>query len=945
MWQYASAVAKATYDYVLVKILATYNYNANCVVFDGIQVTKEGFGESYEYDGNGNIVKVTDILGQETKYTYENNELTEILSPTNIKTVNTYENHNLKQSDKQYEVDNPQKNKKEWKSFETVKYDYDNCGNLKSTTSTAGGVTKTTSAEYRSGGNFLDYTIDTEGNKTTYGYNLENSTLEWVQYPEDTTATRTEYTYDDMFRLVSTNAHTDTGNDLSAQYTYDGDLLTAITTPSTTYSLAYGDFALRTGVSIGGVALATYKYTTDANHYLEELDFGNDDAVQYTYDKLGRVTQEDYRENGSSTVSRTITYKYDNTGALATMKDSKTGITTKYYYDTVGRTVRQAEIGGDILHKVWYEYDDHGNLKETRECYDQTSYTTVYSYNELTQRLEKIQHDVASEAYTYDDFDRITEKTTKHNSTQVLTETITYHPTSDRVTSLALGTYGTYQYTYDGNGNIISVKKGDKTTTYVYDSANQLIRENNQEAGKTWVWTYDDAGNILSKKEYAYSTGTLGTVQDTISYGYGNATWGDLLTSYDGSTIFYDNIGNPTSDANWSYTWSQGRQLSSMYRASVTWNFTYDANGMRIGRSYGSNVYTYIYSGSQLSYMTYGSNAMKFTYGADGSPLAVDYNGTTYYYVVNLQGDVVAILNSTGQIVVGYTYDAWGRLLTTTGALKDTLGLHNPLRYRGYVYDRETGLYYLQSRYYNPTIGRFINADGYVSTGQGLLGNNMFAYCANNPVNCVDPTGEFVLTAIVVGVIAGAVIGGTVGGVVAYNSAKSSGAEGADLFWETVQGVGMGAIVGGVAGGFIGATGGVVAAYGASSVAGTAMITCSLTMAAKATEVAGLQAKHSLDSGKNNWQVANDCMASIFNNGGKIILPSATKSAGTSAMYLLTDVAKHKVVPLSVNSYLKSAGGKVLPYALTALAWADTVISLLDNDPIARAAQRGYALV
>ena len=221
----------------------------------------------------------------------------------------------------------------------------------------------------------------------------------------------------------------------------------------------------------------------------------------------------------------------------------------------------------------------------------------------------------------------------------------------------------------------------------------------------------------------------------------------------------------------------------------------------------------------------------------------------------------------------------------------------------------------------------------------------MFAYCANNPVNCVDPTGEFVLTAIVVGVIAGAVIGGSVGGVVAYNSAKSSGAEGADLFWETVQGVGVGAVVGGVAGGFIGATGGVVAAYGASSVAGTAMITCSLTMAAKATEVAGLQAKHSLGSGKNNWQVANDCMTSIFNNGGKIILPSVTKSASTSAMYLFTDVAKHKVVPLSVTSYLSSPGGKALPYTLTVFAWADTVVSFLSNEPVARATQRGYTLI
>ena len=96
-----------------------------------------------------------------------------------------------------------------------------------------------------------------------------------------------------------------------------------------------------------------------------------------------------------------------------------------------------------------------------------------------------------------------------------------------------------------------------------------------------------------------------------------------------------------------------------------------------------------------------------------------------------------------GTAVVQYTYDAWGKILTTTGSMASTLGVHNPLRYRGYVYDTETGLYYLQSRYYDPQMGRFINADALVSTGQGILGNNMFAYCLNDPVNYCDPTGNF----------------------------------------------------------------------------------------------------------------------------------------------------------------------------------------------------------
>jgi len=154
--------------------------------------------------------------------------------------------------------------------------------------------------------------------------------------------------------------------------------------------------------------------------------------------------------------------------------------------------------------------------------------------------------------------------------------------------------------------------------------------------------------------------------------------------------------------------------------------------------------------------MTVGSNTLYFTYDANGTPLTVTYNSTTYYYATNLQGDITAILNSAGTAVVSYTYDAWGNILSVTGTEKDTLGLHDPLRYRGYVYDVETNLYYLQSRYYNPEWGRFISADAYISTGQGILGHNMFAYCGNNPVGRVDPSGK--CWAVILGVVGLAVI-------------------------------------------------------------------------------------------------------------------------------------------------------------------------------------------
>ena len=233
--------------------------------------------------------------------------------------------------------------------------------------------------------------------------------------------------------------------------------------------------------------------------------------------------------------------------------------------------------------------------------------------------------------------------------------------------------------------------------------------------------------------------------------------WGDLLTSYDGKAITYDEIGNPLTWGNRSFTWQHGRQLATLTENGTTWTYTYGADGLRTGRTNGTTTYSYVYNGSQLVQMTVGEDTLRFAYDAVGVPLSVNYNGTIYYYVTNIQSDVVAIVNASGVEQVRYTYGAWGQLLSTTGTLATTLGAHNPLRYRGYVYDTETGLYYLQSRYYDPALGRFINADGLVSTVQGFIGNNMFAYCANNPVNFFDPEGQSSLW-VIVGIVVGCVM-------------------------------------------------------------------------------------------------------------------------------------------------------------------------------------------
>ena len=159
-------------------------------------------------------------------------------------------------------------------------------------------------------------------------------------------------------------------------------------------------------------------------------------------------------------------------------------------------------------------------------------------------------------------------------------------------------------------------------------------------------------------------------------------------------------------------------------------------------------------------------NVIDFIYDENNQPFAMRYkasgsnNYATYYYILNVQGDVIGLLNANGAIAAKYTYDPWGKVTVqssngTANTSSAFIGNINPLRYRGYYYDNDTGLYYLQSRYYDPAIGRFINADTYTTTdADGLLSTNMFAYCENNPVVRSDATGE-IFQALIVGAALG----------------------------------------------------------------------------------------------------------------------------------------------------------------------------------------------
>ena len=171
--------------------------------------------------------------------------------------------------------------------------------------------------------------------------------------------------------------------------------------------------------------------------------------------------------------------------------------------------------------------------------------------------------------------------------------------------------------------------------------------------------------------------------------------------------------------------------------------YAYNADGQRIKKICSGTIYNYYYSDGALVRQTGGGNTIDFLYDENGSVYSIVYNGTQYYLVKNLQGDVTQIRSVYGTVLVEYVYDAWGNVLDISGTYASTLGQNNPIRYRGYYYDSETSLYYLNSRYYDPANRRFLNADniGYLGTGSNLTGYNLFVYCGNNPVTGYDPAG------------------------------------------------------------------------------------------------------------------------------------------------------------------------------------------------------------
>ena len=418
-------------------------------------------------------------------------------------------------------------------------------------------------------------------------------------------------------------------------------------------------------------------------------------------------------------------------------------------------------------------YDEKNRVAQKQYRVDGTGHQTKYLYGEVSkQQKPGLEYGVQVDGktcieYAYDLLGRCEKKTQIYPSGKKKEITYTYVQGIKEGTTTAL--VGTITengketaYTYDGRGNILEICTKELDTgkvtdhmLYTYNGMNQVIREEDAVRGRTFTYAYDLGGNLLENKKY-YLVNGVEELRGTDTYTYSSG-WKDQLTSFNGKAITYDAMGNPLSYMGMNLTWEKGRQLKTLKKSGTLSQYVYDNDGRRIQKTVGDKVIRFYLDGDKIiAQKEEGGERMDFLYDEKGTPFAFEYQGKMYFYQTSLQGDIIGIVDSEGSQVVVYRYDAWGEVLVSSDASGFGLAQINPLRYRVYYYDQETGLYYLQTRYYDPKVRRFLNADDasvLTKDPEQLTEKNLYAYCDDNPVMYRDDTGMFDIVSGIFGAV------------------------------------------------------------------------------------------------------------------------------------------------------------------------------------------------
>ena len=547
--------------------------------------------------------------------------------------------------------------------------------------------------------------------------------------------------------IIDQNEHTDTyGNGQSVK------------TVITTYKVADEDTtstASKTEIYYNSDSNPTYitYFNSDGNVIkLEDCSIDSSNPVVWNYS---------YKENGTS-----VTRSDGFTKSIQTSEDEETGgTTTTTSYGVKDLKNNNQIYTSKIISKTEAETDTTGTVQE-KDVISQTLHNSdIVSIESKDDLLEE---KIYSDAYHTNVVKSTYEK---EGNTGASYDVDIYAGALDKA----------FDYTYDLTGNITKVKlNGNVQYEYDYDAHGRLTTEKDYTILKEYSYDYNTNGNVYGKTEYSINangnrTDSNGT---TIHYTYGNSEWPDQLTTYNGQTITYDNSGNPLTYVNGlEFTWDRGRQLSTVTledESSVS--YRYNENGLRTYKDTSDTTTIYEWDGSTLlrETITYKSTNQKkdiwYLYDANEKVIGFEYSylnsaGTLVtarvYYEKNLQGDIIGLLDARGAEIAAYTYDAWGKITSKTYVEGNEIPYElNHILYRGYYRDDETGFYYLQSRYYDAEVGRFINADDVNVLGMqfnSILKDNLYCYCESNPVNKSDDNGY--IATWLVGAAVGAVAG------------------------------------------------------------------------------------------------------------------------------------------------------------------------------------------
>lgn len=686
-WQFASVqFAKSKYRMVeYVRVYCEYGHNSGCAYFDDIQLIRDSIETS---------LSASDFATESADGSDADSEAAETTDTTPI--------------------------------FDEVKDPYGNA--LTETTFTDGEFgTVYRAFEFNTddgtgnAGNDLISETDARGNKTGYTVDEDTSRREEVT---DRLGNKTAYEYDASGRTAKVTSKDAAGTELAdVSYAYDAlDNMTEIVRgDGMKYVLAYNAFhnLESIGVSGRGDKLINYTYK-NGNGRLKEIAYANGDKMKAAYNSIGQMVAEKWFDR-NDTLTAYYKYVYDGQGNIVRSIDMAGGKEYTYDYEEE-KLVRSSEydiilseeivVSKTAANTVKYYYDSQGKLTKKRIIPEIGTEQVIYCENpenenavvKFTAGGRTVTSHSKTDSFGRKVFDELQlgtgfvsrqfhyhagEITEEHKDNAKLKSSAT----TQLVSQIVLSGGRAVSYEYDKEERITKVTDSVLgTTEYTYDALGQLLTETADGTVVNTV-TYDNYGNIVTK--------------NGIEYTYGDSNWKDLLTKVGDQTISYDAQGNPTSYLGHTLAWEKGRQLKSFDDTT----YTYNASGIRTSKTVNGIKHTYTLDGTKILRETWGDNTLIPMYDNEDSVCGIIFNNHPFYFHRNLQGDIIAILDKDAETVAAYSYDAWGACTIIADSSNCAIASLNPFRYRGYYFDSEIEMYYLQSRYYDPKVGRFVNAD------------------------------------------------------------------------------------------------------------------------------------------------------------------------------------------------------------------------------------------